>query len=260
MPTNVTAEYGKARGEYAKAKTKQEKIEALEDMIRALPKHKGTDHLFAELKGKLAKLKAKTSVKTGSRTATISKEGDAQVCIIGKTNTGKSTLLSKLTNAKVKISITPYTTEKPQIGVMDYKGVKIQLVEIPSKFTRQDMSIAQGADAIIVLGEMNEILKKYRIRKPIVKFKNIETIRDELWSILGLIKIYTKEPGKAPETKALVLKKGSNVKHAATKVHKDFVKFFKFARIWGASIEFQGTEVGMKHVLADDDIVEIHME
>ena len=49
MPTNVTPEYRRAEEAYRAAKSTDEKVERLEDMIRLLPKHKGTDHLFADL-------------------------------------------------------------------------------------------------------------------------------------------------------------------------------------------------------------------
>ena len=57
MPTNVTPEYRKAEEAFRQADTIEEKIERLELMISLLPKHKGTDHLFADLKQKLSKLR-----------------------------------------------------------------------------------------------------------------------------------------------------------------------------------------------------------
>lgn len=57
MPTNVTPEYKRAEDTYREAKTLDERIERLQDMISLLPKHKGTDHLYADLKRRLAKLK-----------------------------------------------------------------------------------------------------------------------------------------------------------------------------------------------------------
>ena len=57
MPTNVGPEYKKAEDAYRDAKTLDEKVERMEDMIALLPKHKGTDHLFADLKRRLARLR-----------------------------------------------------------------------------------------------------------------------------------------------------------------------------------------------------------
>lgn len=269
MPTNVTIEYIKAQEKYAKAKTKDEKIIALEEMIRTCPGHKGCENLLADLKSKLAKLKKQSDKKAGRRTTTIPKEGDAQVCILGMPNSGKSTLLSKLTNATPKISDVPYTTTKPELGMIDYHGVRIQLIEIPSTFERIYMSIAQNSDGIIIiyrneneLEDMNKIIEQFRIKKHIIKTKrlyNTEKLKEDIWNMLGLIKIFTKEPGKKPETRPMVLKKGATVGKAAEDLHKDFYKFFKFARVWGRSAKHQGQTVGKEHILQDNDILEIHI-
>lgn len=269
MPTNVSVEYIKAEQRYNEAKTREEKIAALEEMLSTVPKHKGTENLQAQIKSKIAKLKKLGERKAGRRTTTIPKEGDAQVCILGMPNSGKSTLLSKLTNANPKISDIPYTTARPELGMIDYHGVKIQLIEIPSTFERIYMSIAQNSDGIIViyrneneLEDMNKILEQFRIKKHIIKIGrsyNPEKLKEDIWKILDLIKIFTKEPGKKPETKPMVLRKGSNVGKAAEDLHKDFYKFFKFARVWGKSAKHQGQTVGKEHVLEDDDVLEIHI-
>ena len=268
MPTNVTVEYIKAQGKYHNAKTKEEKIIALEDMIATLPKHKGTERLHAQLKSKLAKLREAKQSKAARRTIAIPKQGDAQVCIIGLTQSGKSTLLSKLTNAKPEISSHPYTTSKPQIGTCDYGGVKIQLIEIPSTFQSHFMSIAQSSDAILGVYKNEEekeqiqnILSTFRIKKSVVwiqRGESIDEIKEKIWKILGLIRIYCKEVGKKPETKPMVLKKESTVEDAARNLHKDFLKYFRFARIWGSS-KFPGEKVGLEYRLRDKDILEIHI-
>ena len=269
MPTNVTVEYIQAEKKYNLAKTRIEKIDGLEEMISACPKHKGCERLLAELKTKLSKLKKQTDKKMGRRITTIAKEGDAQVCILGPVNSGKSTLLSKLTNAKPKIANIPYTTTKPQLGTIDYLGVRIQTIEIPSTFQRMYMSIAQNSDGIILiynneneLKEMKKILETYRIKKPIIRIKRDDDPKKNkalIWGILGLIKIHTKEPGKHPEKKPMVLKKGATVGKAAGDLHKDFENFFKFARVWGKSAKHQGQVVGKDHILKDEDILEIHI-
>ena len=268
MSTNVSIEYVEAQKKYLNAKTREQKILALEEMIRFAPGHKGAENLRAELKSRLAKLKAKTEIKKGGRQTTIAKEGDAQVCIIGFTQSGKSTLLSKLTNAKPEISSHPYTTTKPQIGTLDYGGVKIQLIEIPSTFQSSYMSLAQNSDAIVLIAnnereesDLENILKTFRVRKPRIivnKNNNLQKVKDNIWNSLGLIRIYTKEPGKKAEKRPLVLKANSTVEDTARNVHKDFVKNFKFARIWGKSVKIQGSVVGLEYRLSDGDVVEIH--
>jgi len=269
MPINARPEYFKAQEEYLKAKTREEKIRALEEVIKCAPTHKGAEKLLAELKTKLSKLKAQTEKKMGRRITTVAKEGDAQVCILGPVNSGKSTLLSKLTNATPKISNIPYTTTKPQLGTIDYLGVRIQTIEIPSTFQRMYMSIAQNSDGIVLIynteeegREMKKIIENFRIKKPVVKIeRNEEPEKNKalIWDMLGLIKIHTKEPGKKPEKKPMVLKKGATVGKACGDLHKDFEEFFKFARVWGKSAKHQGQVVGKDHILEDEDVLEIHI-
>ncbi|HLE07554.1 MAG TPA: GTPase [archaeon] len=274
MPINATPEFALAQKRFLEAKTRDEKIFALEEMIKFAPKHKGGDKLLAELKTKLSKLRAKTEGKKGSRAFALKKEGDMQICLIGLTQSGKSTLLSELTNARPKISSVNYTTVKPEMGVAEWTGVKIQLVEIPSTFEPHWLSIAQSSDGIIFvydgaknLAEQKEKLstlaEKFHLRQPsvevVTKKQKIfsEKLFSELWEKLNLIRIYTKQPDRPPEKKALVLRERSNVRRACFSVHKDFVKHFKFARVWG-SAKIPGERVGLEYVLRDGDVLEIH--
>jgi hypothetical protein len=267
MPTNVTIDYAKAQEKYINARTREEKIAALEEMIKEAPSHKGGENLRKELKQRLAKLREQKKAKS-SRRSLITKEGDAQVCILGLTQTGKSTLLSKLTNAKPEISNHPFTTTKPEIGTCEFEGVKIQMIEIPSNFKPMFMSIVQSSDGMVLiyrneneLKELKSILSGFRIYIPSIEIKqnnSIDKIKNDIWNILGLIRIYCKEPGKKPERKALVLRKGSTVEDAARNIHKDFLKYFRFARVWGSS-KYPGERVGSEYELKDKDILEIHI-
>ncbi len=268
MPTNVTVDYAKAQERYLEAKTREEKIAALEEMISEAPSHKGGENLRKQLKQRLAKMKQQKEASTSRKSFNIPKKGNAQVCILGMTQTGKSTLLSQLTNARPKISPHKFTTEKPQIGTVDYQGVKIQLIEIPSTFKPVFMSIAHSSDALILIYRNKEDLEKtkdtlsrFRIRKKFIEVERSEEpekIKEKLWGILGLIKIFCKEPGQKPEKKPMVLKKGSTVEDAARDLHKDFSKYFKFARVWGSS-KYPGEKVGPEYELEDGDVLEVHI-
>lgn len=90
---------------------------------------------------------------------------------------------------------------------------------------------------------------------------NLDILKDKMWELLELVKVFTKEPGKQPtKTNPVTLKKGSTIKDMAVHVHKDFIKKFKYARVWGKSAKHDGAAVGMEHILADDDIVEVHLK
>lgn len=269
MPTNVSFEYVSAQRKYLLAKNREERIQALEEMVRFAPSHKGGENLRKELRTRLAKLKTQKEAKRGGRSYSLKKEGDAQVCILGLTQSGKSTLLSDLTNAKPKISSHPFTTTKPVIGTMDYKGVRIQIIEIPSTFDPRYTSVASSSDGIIIMANsdeerkrMLEIVERFKLSSKSLMFvkkdNDIEVIKTKIWRLLGLIRVYTKEPGRNAAEKPLVLKSGATVLDAAKEVHKDFVKFFKFGRVWGRSVRFPGEKVGKEHSLVDGDILEIH--
>lgn len=76
--------------------------------------------------------------------------------------------------------------------------------------------------------------------------------------MLEVIRIYTKEPGEESTKDPLILKKGSTVLDVARKLHSSLAENFRYARVWGKSVKFQGQKVGPSHVLEDKDIVEIH--
>ena len=77
--------------------------------------------------------------------------------------------------------------------------------------------------------------------------------------VLEVIRVFTKAPGKKPDLAApYVLKRGSTVFEAAQHVHKDFASHLKFARIWGHG-KFGGQMVQRDYVLADGDILELHI-
>jgi len=83
MPANLPPQYFEAEKRFRSAKAPEEKITILEEMLAIMPKHKGTDHLRAELRGRIAKLTQLADKKSGARRASmlIEKEGAAQVAV-----------------------------------------------------------------------------------------------------------------------------------------------------------------------------------
>jgi len=277
MPVNPGIHFQKAQGDYEQASTDIERLNCLKRMLTLCPKHKSSESLQKEIKTKISKLKQtleKKSKKGGFQKFSIKKEGAALICIIGPTNSGKSTLLSELTNVKVKIAPYEFTTTKPEIGILDYHGIKLQLVEIPAiieNFSQHEngsalLSILQNSDLLIYCfnnPKEKKLLDKElsSLNKKILIFDKLENFKNKIWKHLDLIKIYTKEPQKEKKYPPLALKKNSTVKDLALHIHKDFVKAKKpWARIWGTSSKFPGQVVGMDHVLQDDDVVELHKE
>ena len=134
MPANLTPEYFKAEKWYKSATTNDEKILALERMLAVMPKHKGTDHLKADLRKKLSRLKdAGTQKKGGSHVDIfhVPRGGAGQIVLIGTPNCGKSSIVAALTNAKVNVADFPFATGGPVPGMVTFEDVHIQLVDMP---------------------------------------------------------------------------------------------------------------------------------
>ena len=89
--------------------------------------------------------------------------------------------------------------------------------------------------------------------------KLAETLGAKLFTLLGITRVYTKEPGKEPSRNPIVARRGLTVGELAKTVHSDFYRRFKYARIWGTSAKFPAERVGLDRELADGDVVEIHV-
>ncbi len=133
MPANLPPMYFEAEKRFRAAKDTQEKIAALEDMLAIMPKHKGTDHLRAELRRRIAKLSQATDKKAATQRTSmvIEKEGAAQVVVIGTPNAGKSQLVSTVTNATPTVAAYPFTTHTATSGMMEFENIQIQLIDTP---------------------------------------------------------------------------------------------------------------------------------
>jgi uncharacterized protein len=87
---------------------------------------------------------------------------------------------------------------------------------------------------------------------------NLETLRRALYDSLGVLRVYTKSPGKKPEHDTpFVLKQGSTILDVAEAVHKDIAAGLKFARVWGADT-FEGQRVTRDYIVRDGDVIELH--
>ncbi len=334
MPANLTPEYLEAERKFRAATTREEKLAALEEMLATIPKHKGTEKMQADIRRRIAKLRQEA----GRRPSTarhkpffyIEKEGAGQVVLVGPPNSGKSSLLARLTHAAPEIAAYPFTTRLPMPGMMEFENVQIQLVDMPPlapSYTEPWMlALVRQADAALLVFDLadDDVLTKIEetlllldqanihLRSPSptdsspaleggrtsapkralvlgTKFdlpgarenmelvrewlgerfrllpvsaqtgENLEVLRREVYDLLGIIRVYTKEPGKKPDlTAPFVLKRGSTVADIARAIHRDFVERLKYARIWGIG-KFDGQLVHRDHVLEDGDILELHV-
>ncbi len=133
MPANLPPHYFEAEKRFRSARSAEEKIMALEEMLAIMPKHKGTDHLKADLRRKIARLTQEAEKKSVARRASmlIEKEGATQVVVIGLPNAGKSQLIASITNASPAVAEYPFTTQAAAPGMMEFENIKIQLIDTP---------------------------------------------------------------------------------------------------------------------------------
>ena len=298
MPINASPHFERAQLEYEKAQTTEQKIKFLKKMMVLSPKHKGAENLNAQLKTRLKKLKYshEKEKKSGKSTRTGIKKEDMQAVVIGFTNTGKSSLISSLTNAKPKVAYHEFTTREPVIGMMGYFGTSIQVIEVPAiESEYYDKGLVNTADTILILitnlNQIKEIQKELSSAKgkQIIIFNKIDKLnenekrkfsatlsskkyefvlvstktkqgfnklKDKLFQSFGKIRIHTKEPGKERTERPIILNPGSTVKDVAEKILHGFSDKVKETRIWGPSSKFAGQKVGLQHKLKDLDVVE----
>jgi ribosome-interacting GTPase 1 len=136
MPANLPPDYFAAEKRLKQAREPEEKIRILEEMLAIMPKHKGTDHLKADLRAKIARLQregmGKKQAKRTQNPYLVEKEGAAQVMLIGPPNSGKSQLLKTLCpSAQAVVEPYPYSTQKPVPGMMKHENVSFQLIDMP---------------------------------------------------------------------------------------------------------------------------------
>jgi ribosome-interacting GTPase 1 len=136
MPANVSPEFKKAREAFRGATDPSEKLVCLKEMLRTIPKHKGTEHLQADLKTRIKELTAELAGprKGASRTAevhSVRPEGAAQVALVGPPNSGKSSLHARLTGSHAAVAPYPNTTHAPLPGMLSHEDIHIQLVDLP---------------------------------------------------------------------------------------------------------------------------------
>ena len=162
MPANLTPAYLEAERRFRAAKSPLEKIAALEEMLAVMPKHKGTDHLRAELRTRIAKLNQSLDKKTATQRASmvIEKVGAAQVAVTGLPNAGKSQLVSSITNAAPTVGAYPFTTHSATPGMMPFENIQVQLIDTPP-LAPQSIEwwlphMLRRADALLVVVDLSD--------------------------------------------------------------------------------------------------------
>jgi ribosome-interacting GTPase 1 len=328
MPANLTPQYLEAELKFKQAKTTPEKIKALEVMMAVIPKHKGTERLRGQLKSRMAKLREdlqkKPTIGKAEQAYNIKREGAAQVVLFGLPNSGKSSLLSQITNAFSEVADYPFTTQKPIPGMMKFENLQIQLVDVPpvqlDHIEPGFPNLIRNADALLLLVDLKEdpifqmeilleelsdmrikaigkepipflevgwvslpallvgnkcdvknameayqrLLNHFQHAFPLLPISakermNFDELKKEIYQILGIIRVYTKTPGKEPDlSEPVILKRGSIVGDVALSIHKDFAAKLRYAKIWGSG-KFDGQMVKRDFLVNEGDVIELHI-
>ncbi|MFH1365465.1 MAG: GTPase [archaeon] len=298
MPINAHPDYIAAEREYLNAQSLEERIEKLKKMISCVPSHKSAEKLRAQLRTRLRKFleKKEKNRKTGKSSKIGIKKEIMQAAIVGKTNTGKSSLLSKLTNASPKIAEYAFSSKNPHLGTMFFEGTNIQLIDIPAIESEYfEKGLVNTSDTLLItitslhqIKEIEEKLEKATKKRIIIFAKSdlltqeekrkvnatlcskkynfviassetgegINEIKNKLFQSFEKIRIYTKEPKKEKSKNPIILEKNAIVKDVAEKILKGFSNKVVETKIWGPSSKFPGQKVGLNHKLIDLDVVE----
>jgi ribosome-interacting GTPase 1 len=150
MPANLTPEYKATEAAFRKARDPRERLEHLREMLRVIPKHKGTDHLQADIKHRIKELseeleRPKKSGAHGGPPLVIQPQGAAQIALLGPPNTGKSSLHARLTGSGAQAAPYPFTTQYPEPGMMPFEDIHFQLVDLPAISPEHPVSWLAGA-------------------------------------------------------------------------------------------------------------------
>jgi ribosome-interacting GTPase 1 len=166
--------------------------------------------------------------------------------------------LSEDPNTQIELLIEQLTSWNISVRTID-KPEKKNIVSKPLIIAANKLDRA-GADE-----KLKGLMHKYGSLCPVVGFsshvqKGLEELRRAVFKCSRIIRVYSKEPGKAPDMDTpFTVPQGSNVMKLAEIIHKDFVRDFKYACIWG-SAKFDGQRVQKDYVLYDRDIVEYHLK
>jgi ribosome-interacting GTPase 1 len=339
MPANLSPDYKAAETAFRKARDPRERLECLREMLRTIPKHKGTEHLQADIKRSIKELAEELEGPRrggahGAPALVVRPEGAAQIALIGPPNAGKSSLHARLTGSATHVAEYPFTTQVPVPGMMPFEDVHFQLVDLPAVSREHPVPWLHGAlqtaDACLLVadlgdpecvesvqavhamlaekrvtltaawpgidsgGDRAETEDPFALRLPALLLANkadhIANVEAELEAFcelarirypaiavsaqtgqglgeigsmlfrgLGVLRVYTKAPGKPPDKdRPFTLRVGQTVEDVARLIHKDIVRELRYARVWGRS-GFDGQQVGREHRVADGDIVELHL-
>ena len=130
------------------------------------------------------------------------------------------------------------------------------IAPVPFLITANKMDLPDSEANLQVISELRPDLEILAISSGGI---GLEDLKERLFTILDIIRIYGKASGRpADMEQPFILKRGSTVLDFAAAVHRDFPRKLKSALVWGSS-RFDGQAVPRDYVLEDRDVVELQM-
>jgi len=365
--------------------TIDEQIKSLEEEIGKTQKNKATNAHIGKLKAKIAALKARkekaqahAKSSGGGPGFEVKKSGDASVALVGFPSVGKSSLISQLTEVESEVGNFAFTTLTCIPGLMEHKGAKIQILDLPGLIKgaaegkgrgKEILNVIRGADMVLYVldpfqeshfdildlelwragmrlnqekpqvfitrsnkggivvrstvkqtnlthEEIQEIVRSFGIvsatvtlrtnvtddhivdtlagnrvysnavvvinkvdlanqkdiertmemipsKWPVLEVsaktgKGIENMKDFVFNNLHFMSVFLKPQGQEADLiEPLIIKNTSTVRDVCAKLHRDFIRKFRYARVKGPSGKFDWQRVGLDHLLKDGDILSI---
>jgi ribosome-interacting GTPase 1 len=365
--------------------TIDEQIKSLEEEIGKTQKNKATNAHIGKLKAKIAALKARkekaqahAKSSGGGPGFEVKKSGDASVALVGFPSVGKSSLISQLTEVESEVGNFAFTTLTCIPGLMEHKGAKIQILDLPGLIKgaaegkgrgKEILNVIRGSDMVLYVldpfqeshfdildmelwrsgmrlnqkkpqvfitrsnkggivvrstvkqtnlthEEIQDIVRSFGIVSATVTLrtnvtddhivdtlagnrvysnavvvinkvdlanekdiqrtmemiplnwpvlevsaktgKGIENMKDFVFENLHFMSVFLKPQGQEADlVEPLIIKDTSTVRDVCVKLHRDFVRKFRYARVKGPSGKFDWQRVGLDHLLKDGDILSI---
>jgi len=157
-----------------------------------------------------------------------------------------------------------YLSEREIVDFLRSYMIKNAVVEVSRNATLDDLEAvifgreARNLQFIPLTTTAKDAIKEMGLGNIIcVEQLDRDELVEQILSKLGKIRVYTKAPFSQPVDKPILLDEGATVIDLAAEIHKDFLKFFSFARLWRKGLP-EGVKVGRNFRLEDGDVVELH--